>query len=216
MGGSSSKAQFTHLISRLLSADVDPAEHDFWDELWKTPLSTEDIFALISPDAVRKLIKERPSNLQTLFTQAVAQLYQVVETPYPVYFDQALNCARLLSRLVPFMLEDSSNEDIRGLFWNKQVIPKSLTAEESGDAAEEETQGEYQETEPLAVILVNSLFHLLFLPGTYVCACIFACFLILLVSRLHDRRPEHRLRRGRRQHACLQISADVGTRCWVR
>ena len=177
MGGSNSKTQFTHLISRLLSTDVDPADHDFWDELWKTPLSTEDIFSLISPDAVRKLIVERPSNLQTLFTQAVAQLYQVVETPYPVYFDQALNCARLLARLVPFMLENTANEEIRGLFWNKQVIPKSLTAEEDAEAGEESataatqsTEGEYQETEPLAVILVNSLFHLLFLPGA--CRCI--------------------------------------------
>ena len=46
--------------------------------------------------------------MRILFTQAVAQLYQVVETPYPVYFDQALNCVRLLSRLSPFLLEKCS------------------------------------------------------------------------------------------------------------
>jgi hypothetical protein len=84
----------------------------------------------------------------------------VVETPYPVYFDQALNCARILSRLLPFMLEKKS-QPINQLFWNKQVIPKPS---QTGDEAEE--SGEIQETEPLAVILVNSMFHLLFLPGT--------------------------------------------------
>jgi hypothetical protein len=66
----------------------------FWDEMWKTTLSVDQIFEYFPPDDVRKLIKDRPSNLKTLFTQAVAQLFQVVETPYPVYFDQALNCTR--------------------------------------------------------------------------------------------------------------------------
>jgi hypothetical protein len=51
---------------------------------------------------------ERPNNIKTLFTQAVAQLYQVVETPYPVYFDQALNCARILARILPIMMEVDS------------------------------------------------------------------------------------------------------------
>ncbi len=119
---------------------------------------------------IRKLITERFSNLQTLFTQAVAQLYQVVETPYPVYFDQALNCARILARILPFMLEDTNSEEIRSLFWNKQIVPQQLTAGdetkaeggEGGGAAATET---VEETEPLAIILVNSLFHLLFLPG---------------------------------------------------
>lgn len=86
-----------------------------------------------------------------------------METPYPVYFDQALNCARILARILPFMLEKKS-QSINELFWNKQVIPKPPhhNEEEKGDDSSEELQ----ETEPLAVILVNSMFHLLFLPGT--------------------------------------------------
>jgi hypothetical protein len=40
----------------------------------------QEIFELMTPEAVRALIRQRPGNLQTLFTQAVAQLYQVVET----------------------------------------------------------------------------------------------------------------------------------------
>ena len=40
----------------------------------------QEMFALMTPEAVRTLISQRPGNLQTLVTQAVAQLYQVVET----------------------------------------------------------------------------------------------------------------------------------------
>ena len=43
-------------------------------------LSVQEIFDLMSPEAVRTLISQQPGNLQTLVTQAVAQLYQVVET----------------------------------------------------------------------------------------------------------------------------------------
>lgn len=104
-----------------------------------------------------------------------------METPYPVYFDQALNCARILSRILPFMLETDS-QSVRELFWNKQIIPKvaasaveddakedgggGIDESRNGAASNEEDVGEdLQETEPLAVILVNSIFHLLFLPG---------------------------------------------------
>jgi hypothetical protein len=66
------------------------------------------------------------------------------------------------------MLEKKS-QSINELFWNKQVIPRPPQAP-SGNGNEEDKGGEsdtdeLQETEPLAVILVNSMFHLLFLPG---------------------------------------------------
>ena len=83
MGGTSSRTAFCDIVKQLKSVDVDPQDQDFWDDLWKTSLSVEDIFELITPDDVRVIIADRPSNLRTLFTQAVAQLYQVDETPCP-------------------------------------------------------------------------------------------------------------------------------------
>ena len=78
------------------------------------------------------------------------------------------------------MLEGESRA-VRGLFWNKQVIPHTpkpgviVSDEESGkesgglddskNGGGVDDEDELQETEPLAVILVNSIFHLLFLPG---------------------------------------------------
>eukprot|EP00605_Chrysophyceae_sp_TOSAG23-4_P001967 GSChrysophyteH1.ASY1.ANO1.2178.1 assembled CDS len=118
MGGLSSKQQFELVLDKLAKEDIDPGDHEFWSEVWKTTLSCEEIFDAASPDAVRAIM-DRPQNLQTLFSQAVAQLYQIVETPYPVYFNQALNCARVLARVLPIMLEQKGQPDIHRFCWTK-------------------------------------------------------------------------------------------------
>jgi hypothetical protein len=161
MGGQSSKAVFAGIVGTLLEKEVESTEHEFWDELWKTVLTVEDIFELISADDVRKIIATRPENMKTLFTQAVAQLYQVVETPYPIYFDQALNCSRVLARVLPFLLETESKV-IKDLLWNRRFVKG--TPEEAAAGESEVVSEEVRESEPLAVILVNTIFHLLFLP----------------------------------------------------
>ena len=89
----------------LTEVDVSPDDAEFWDELWKIPASAEEVFELITPEDARKLRDDRFDNLSTLFTQATAQLCQIVETPYNIYFDQALNCVRVLTRVLPFLLE---------------------------------------------------------------------------------------------------------------
>jgi len=53
----------------------------------------------------RKLRDNQFENLATLFTQATAQLCQIVEMPYTIYFDQAFNCVTVLTRVVPLLLK---------------------------------------------------------------------------------------------------------------
>jgi hypothetical protein len=177
MGATSSRTLFNGILTKLLTVDVPVTDHEFWDDLWRTSLSVDELFELISADHIRRMILERPENLRTLFTQAVAQLYQVVETPYPVYFDQALNCARILARILPVMLESKSRV-VLDMFWRKQVQRANTSSgdgntesKESGDkdGDDNDTNNSKEtfavhETEPLAVILVNAIFHLLFLP----------------------------------------------------
>lgn len=90
--------------------------HDYWDcgdelllhskhHCWHNPSSAQEVFELIPASAARQLRDKRFENLATLFTQAVAQICQIVETPYNIYFDQALNCVRVLTRVLPFLLE---------------------------------------------------------------------------------------------------------------
>ena len=105
MGASASKIKFRESLAALTTRDVSASDAEFWDELWKIPSSSEEVFELLTPGAARRLRDDRFDNLATLFTQATAQLCQIVETPYTIYFDQALNCVRVLTRVVPFLLE---------------------------------------------------------------------------------------------------------------
>lgn len=162
MGGASSRSVFADGFADLISKDIDPSEHKFWDDLWKATLTIEEVFELITPENVRKLIQERPGNLRTLFTQGVVQLYQVVETPFPQYFEQALNCIRILSRMIPVMLE-TNHKEVHELLWSRSKTEQPLD-DGAAHGGERKEEAEVQEAEPMAVILINTLYHLLFLP----------------------------------------------------
>jgi hypothetical protein len=111
MGASASREKFAESVAALIEKDVSADDAEFWDELWKIPSSAEEVFELISADSARQLRDNRFENLATLFTQATAQLCQIVETPYNIYFDQALNCVRVLTRILPFLLEKGMISD---------------------------------------------------------------------------------------------------------
>jgi hypothetical protein len=108
MGNSDSKSKFRESVYKLNNEVVSAKQLEFWDKLWRIPTVAEEIFTLIQPDDVRMLRRQQPLNLATMLRQAVAQLIQIVDTPVPKYYPQAINCVRVLTRLVPFILEDSS------------------------------------------------------------------------------------------------------------
>ena len=112
MGASASKIKFKESLTSLTTKDISSTDTEFWDELWKTPSSSEEVFELLTPSNARLLRDEKFDNLATLFTQATAQLCQIVETPYTIYFDQALNCVRVLTRIVPFLLEKGGDDEL--------------------------------------------------------------------------------------------------------
>lgn len=178
MGASASRDKFRESFEELIGEDISPDDAEFWDELWKIPSSAEEVFELISPTAARYLRDERFDNLATLFTQATAQLCQIVETPYSIYFDQALNCVRVLTRVLPFLLEkgDLGEADINveSLCWGTGEGEDAATFRDSmvgkiigGDdkytlartAAEDD-----EAPEPLALLAIHAAMHMLFLP----------------------------------------------------
>ena len=109
------------------------------DELWKIRTTAEEIFEMIGPEDVRLLREQHPGNLVTLFTQAVAQLCQIVHTPVPLYFDQALNCVRVLTRLLPFMLEAPNDTMVNHLCWSTD--DEAAASEGAAKAAEDAPNG---------------------------------------------------------------------------
>jgi len=185
MGASASREKFRESVSALIEVDVSADDADFWDELWKIPNSGEEVFELIPPSAARKLRDERFANLATLFTQATAQLCQIVETPYNIYFDQALNCVRVLTRILPFLLEKGdlgeSCEQVEQLCWGTNIddlnddekIGLMIGTNKSSDSAtgkningnDRSTRKNLDdEQEPLALLVVHAAMHMLFLP----------------------------------------------------
>jgi len=193
MGASASKEKFRESVALLIEKDVSPDDAEFWDELWKIASSPEDVFEMLSPESARKLRDERFDNLSTLFTQATAQLCQIVETPYNIYFDQALNCVRVLTRILPFLLEKGDlgdeDENVEQLCWglpnekHGEDAVKSLHSNDSGDSGKEsilndskcmtatetsrdDNDGEDNDDdqEPLALLVIHAAMHMLFLP----------------------------------------------------
>lgn len=108
MGNSDSKSKFRESVYKLNNEVISSKNLEFWDKLWRIPTVAEEIFTLIQPDDVRMLRRQQPENLATMLRQAVSQIVQIVDTPVPKYYPQATNCVRVLTRLVPFILEDCS------------------------------------------------------------------------------------------------------------
>jgi len=176
MGASASKIKFRESLTSLISRDVSPEDAEFWDELWKIPSSADEVFELLTPDNARRLRDERFDNLATLFTQATAQLCQIVETPYTIYFDQALNCVRVLTRVLPFLLEKGDLGDgdlnVEALCWGDHVDGNTTVAskknrrndDDDKNDDDEEDDDEDDSQEPLALLVVHAAMHMLFLP----------------------------------------------------
>ncbi|KRX76888.1 Protein HID1 [Trichinella sp. T6] len=154
MGGSDSKLNFRKAVVELTSTkkSVEPSDDVFWEQFWQpnSIKQVQDIFSLIQSEEIRQLREHAPNNLATLCYKAVERLSQACQTSSHTVNDQQeiLNCARILTRLLPFIFEDP---DWRGYFWSNVSTPGS-----SG--------GPDGDTPPLGKLLLNSLCDLLFCP----------------------------------------------------
>ncbi|CAD5221855.1 unnamed protein product [Bursaphelenchus xylophilus] len=141
MGNAESRPDFKQAVIELTSKDS-TASLAFWDQFWvsanaQTP---KDVFALITPNQIAELKSQSPTNLATLIHRAVDCLRNARDASVPsTDHKKVLNCVRLLTRLVPFLFEDS---EWRELFWSP--LPS--------------------EDIPLASVLLGILSDLLFCP----------------------------------------------------
>ncbi|CCD72276.1 Protein HID1 [Caenorhabditis elegans] len=139
MGAQGSRVDFKQVV---LDVTSKPGKDDetFWDQAW-WPDSVNEIFAMISGEDIRKLRDESPKNLATLVYKTVEKLQFSRNHPATIDQKKTINAIRLLTRIVPYLLEDA---EWRGYFWSP--IPH-------GDAAK-----------PLAAVLLETLSDLLFCP----------------------------------------------------
>ncbi|CAF4932185.1 protein HID1 [Pieris napi] len=148
MGNADTKLNFRKAVVQLTSKNqpIDAADDNFWDQFWsETVTNVQDVFALVPGAEIRALREESPNNLATLVYKAVEKMVKIVDSSCRTQREQqtALNCARLLTRVLPYMLEEP---EWHSFFWS------SLPA-----ATENESV-------PLAQSLLNAMCDLLFCP----------------------------------------------------
>uniref|UniRef100_A0A0V0J6K1 Protein HID1 n=2 Tax=Schistocephalus solidus TaxID=70667 RepID=A0A0V0J6K1_SCHSO len=153
MGGAQAKLSYRSAFVELTNKTqpIDANNDEFWDQFWSDcPTRIRDIFVLVPASEIRALREESPSNLATLCYKAVERLAQIAEASFPTAHDQqtALNCIRLLTRIIPYIFEDA---EWRAFFWS--ALPQAGDSDPDGATSV-----------PLAQTLVSSLCDLLFCP----------------------------------------------------
>ncbi|KAK6580902.1 hypothetical protein PZA11_006390 [Diplocarpon coronariae] len=177
MGASDSKLVFKQGIFRLSEDKVIPADDPYWASFWELPESTEDVFSLFSPIDIRRTRDTALENLETLVLAITSRLF--ILRHHPSFPDpelaperDALNCIRILTRVLPYLYEA---EHLQGwhdkFFWGvrrKRTRKASLARDVLFDESQEELAKleaageEFEEVKPLAEELIDSLIDLLF------------------------------------------------------
>ncbi|XP_048846913.1 protein HID1-like isoform X2 [Brienomyrus brachyistius] len=113
---------------------------------------TQDVFTMVPAAEIRAVREESPANLATLCYKAVEKLVQGAESGCPTEKEKrvVLSCARLLTRILPYIFEDP---DWIGFFWSG-----------IGQARAEEVEDDEEDSHPLAESLLLALADLLFCP----------------------------------------------------
>ncbi|KAM9772723.1 protein HID1-like isoform 2-T3 [Syngnathus typhle] len=166
MGNGDSKVHFRKAVIQLTSTTqaVEASDDVFWEQFWAEPsVSVQDIFALVPAAEIRALREESPSNLATLCYKAVGKLSRAAGTGCRSARERisVLNCVRLLTRVLPFVLEDA---DWRGFMWAGLPARKQRCRDDGDDA-------EAADARPLGESLLMAVGDLLFCPDFTVQAC---------------------------------------------
>ncbi|KAI5461393.1 high-temperature-induced dauer-formation protein [Mariannaea sp. PMI_226] len=176
MGASDSKLVFKRGIFRLSEERHIPADDTYWTAFWELPESSEDVFSLFTPADIRRTRDRALENLETLILAVTSRLFRLRHHPsFPdpelASEQEALNCIRVLTRILPFLYEkESLGSWEETFFWGqrrRRTRQSAIANEVLFDEAKEEENGkpessEFEDTKPLAEELIDTLVDLLF------------------------------------------------------
>ncbi|KAL3481812.1 high-temperature-induced dauer-formation protein-domain-containing protein [Aspergillus californicus] len=179
MGASESKLVFKQGIFRLSEDKEIPATDPYWARFWELPESTEDVFSLFTPADIRRTRDHALSNFETLLLSVTSRLTALKN--HPSFPDpelapdrDALNCIRILTRLLPYIYEAEHLEDWEEKFFWTRRRKKTRAAQLAADVLFDEAQAEegqdlqstrgndFEDVKPLAEELIDTLIDLLF------------------------------------------------------
>ncbi|KAL1836647.1 hypothetical protein VTJ49DRAFT_4822 [Mycothermus thermophilus] len=175
MGASDSKLVFKRGIFRLSEERHIPSDDPSWASFYELPESAEDIFSLFTPADVRRTRDHAIENIETLIRAVTDRLFLLRH--HPSFPDpdlaparEALNCIRVLTRLLPFLYEKESLRQWEDrLFWSprrrptrKAIIANEVLFDGAQDPQSKDPTEDYEEAKPLAEELIDTLLDLLF------------------------------------------------------
>ncbi|KAG4290831.1 hypothetical protein FPRO06_02717 [Fusarium proliferatum] len=142
---------------------------------WELPESSEDVFSLFTPADIRRTRDRALENLETLILAITSRLF--ILRHHPSFPDpelaperEALNCIRVLTRILPYLYEKESLSDWeQQFFWAQRrkrtrhgAIANEILFDEAQEAERKTQTAEFEEVKPLAEELVDTLVDLLF------------------------------------------------------
>jgi len=183
------KLHFRKSLSRCATQVIAP-EDAFWSQFWLVPDAASELTGLLPIEVLRNALAQKPENISTLISVLCAHLFQLVAdprwaaeaeaarkssasaaryfttatsaTPSTSLAGQALNCVRVLSRVLPIVHErvaDSRHDEektlFHDLFWSprKHIANSSPVAERDQlviDDEDEEVQEPMHQSKGLA------------------------------------------------------------------
>ncbi|KAI1486974.1 high-temperature-induced dauer-formation protein-domain-containing protein [Biscogniauxia mediterranea] len=177
MGASDSKLVFKKGIFRLSEERHIPADDPYWTSFWELPESSEDVFSLFAPADIRRTRDRAIENLETLILAVTSRLFILRHHPSfpdPEFAPErdALNCIRVLTRILPFLYEvDHLQAWEDKFFWGtrrkrtrRSTIANEVLFDESQEVQPDTKPRteEFEDVKPLAEELIDTLVDLLF------------------------------------------------------
>ncbi|KAK6347142.1 hypothetical protein TWF696_007221 [Orbilia brochopaga] len=179
MGAADSKLSFKKGVFRLAEEKGIPIDDPYWRQFWELPETAEDVFTLFSPADIRRTRDTCLDNLETLITALTSRLFALRH--HPAFPDpevaperEALNCVRVLTRLLPYLYETEALETWEDrFFWTarKRRVRSASQTEVIFDESNPDAPGEPLEpaktepAKPLAEELIDTLLDMLFYAG---------------------------------------------------
>lgn len=145
-------------------------------QFWELPESSEDVFSLFAPSDIRRTRDNAIENLETLILAVTSRLF--ILRHHPSFPDpdiaperDALNCIRVLTRVLPYFYEADNLHDWEDrFFWGirrKRTRQAAIASEVLFDDSDDEAgkprpDDEFEDVRPLAEELIDTLIDLLF------------------------------------------------------
>lgn len=125
MGSNEVRTKLKSHLSKLLDSKADLRENSsYWGAFWKLPTSIDDIVSVFTPPDIRFIRDNNIEGFTKLILSAATRLIYLSKlknirlSSFPT--NQLLNCARLLTVLLPFLYEKKSLEYIESeIFWSR-------------------------------------------------------------------------------------------------